>query len=655
MKKLLQIISFLAFSFLFSSSGVFGTVSKDIFPQSINDGSSNLPLVKIDPAEKMGISGITSGYMALYKEGSYVVGVVILETANANKASELAFEWLDESKRNLPVDKSFFDKMKWSNPIEKKIKGVKAMGIYYYTWASREPTFYHTGKSSYPTLTGALVAGAVDKHIVGVLASNFGSGYEYLMEENAKELAKISEKVFSDFVDKVEGAPRTGESQPREITEKRKQIVAPSIKEKIDEFLATFKKDKEPKRQCGGDSDCKGYVCDRCEVDQRICIKGKCADCASDIHCKSGNRCLAGVCKPDKRKKKEEYCGNGNCNPYKGENCDNCPDDCKLARFCCEPQMRFISPANYFNKIKAIRDNQAGFIPEGSMAVPKDVNENNLFAKIKSNPQICENGKLVKGACLTSEQCPEGVCVDRICRIIKRDNWGVVSDKQTAVAIRDEQTDFKRAYTTTYQEIKDKTTTSSSEAGLDINLTVLGSTAGKNIEVAKGDKVVVMLEIENISDSDIALTAMIDYPQAKWDNFKLTEKEYSTSFGWLYKGMYFNWSSLIGSFKSKLIGGKYLVMPKAAKLYFYSTIIPEQTGQLKVIADIYYSSSKRFHKIKLDQKKYERLIPWGEYDVFEVTSEKQSSVEAYKDAFDHIDLENTINVIEKKCWFLGCF
>jgi len=654
MKKLGQIVFFLTIFFL-SAAGVFASISKDLFPQTINDGSSSLPLAKIETADKMGISGITGGYMALYKEGSYVVGVAIFETNNAGKARELAFEWLDESKRNLPVDKSFFDKMKWSSPIEKKIKGVKTMGIYYYTWASNEPTFYHTGKSSYPTLTGALISGAVDKYIVGVLASNFGSGYEHLMEDNAKELAEISELVFGDFVDKVEGAPSTGGSQSGEATGKRKQIVAPSIKEKIDEFLANFKRDKEPKRQCGGDSDCAGYVCDRCEVEQRICVKGKCVDCASDIHCVSGNRCLAGVCRPDKRKKKEEVCGNGSCNPYKGENCKNCPDDCKLARFCCEPEMKFISPANYFNKIKAIRDNQGGFIPEGSMALSKDINENNLYDKVKRNPKICENGKLVKGSCLTSEQCPEGVCVDRICKIIKRDNWGVVSDRQAAVAIRDEQTSFKRAYVTTYEDVKDKSTTSSSEAGLDVNLTVLGSTVGKEIEVSMGDKVVVMLEIENISDSDIALTAMIDYPQVKLDNFKLTEKEYSATYGWLYKGMYFNWSSLIGSFKSKLIGGRYLVMPKAAKLYFYSTIVPDQIGQLKVIADIYYTSEKRFHKIKLDQKKYERLIPWGEYDVFEVTSEKESSVEAYEDAFDHIDLENTINVAEKECWFFGCF
>ncbi len=120
---------------------------------------------------------------------------------------------------------------------------------------------------------------------------------------------------------------------------------------------------------------------------------------------------------------------------------------------------------------------------------------------------------------------------------------------------------------------------------------IQGNTAGKVPKVNQGDEVEVRLEIENDSRYNLALAAGIFYPGYDAGVFNLEEKKYTISFEW-DGGL----SSLIGSFKTKLIGGKFVVMPPGSKLYVYSKVVPEQTGYLDIQGLIYYTTEKKYQK-----------------------------------------------------------
>ena len=124
---------------------------------------------------------------------------------------------------------------------------------------------------------------------------------------------------------------------------------------------------------------------------------------------------------------------------------------------------------------------------------------------------------------------------------------------------------------------------------------VQGNTAGKVPKVNEGDEVEVRLEIENDSRYNLALVAGIFYPGYDAGVFDLEEKKYTISFEW-NGGL----SSLIGSFKTKLIGGKFVVMPPGSKLYVYSKVVPEQTGYLDVQGLIYYTTERKYQEYDIE-------------------------------------------------------
>lgn len=167
-----------------------------------------------------------------------------------------------------------------------------------------------------------------------------------------------------------------------------------------------------------------------------------------------------------------------------------------------------------------------------------------------------------------------------------------VKNQDMVEKIYEDQTNYKEEYVEAYEMIEGGIAqVVIKDAKLDIRLEIQGNTAGKIPKVNQGDEVEVRLEIENDSRYNLALAAGILYPGYNAGAFELEEKKYTISFEW-EGGL----SSLIGSFKTKLIGGKFVVMPPGSKLYVYSKVVPEQTGYLDVQGLIYYTTEKKYQK-----------------------------------------------------------
>jgi len=72
------------------------------------------------------------------------------------------------------------------------------------------------------------------------------------------------------------------------------------------------------------------YYCESdCGVDDETCGNGviddneNCSTCPSDVTCKNGEKCNAGICE-------RLICGDGVCDSEFGENEVNCPSDCEM-------------------------------------------------------------------------------------------------------------------------------------------------------------------------------------------------------------------------------------------------------------------------------------------------------------------------------------
>ncbi|MBU2635137.1 hypothetical protein KJ841_01520 [Patescibacteria group bacterium] len=167
-----------------------------------------------------------------------------------------------------------------------------------------------------------------------------------------------------------------------------------------------------------------------------------------------------------------------------------------------------------------------------------------------------------------------------------------VKNQDMVEKIYEDQNSYKEEFVEAYEMIEGGIAhVIIKDAKLDVKLEVQGNTAGKIPKVNEGDEVEVRLEIENDSRYNLALVAGIFYPGYDAGVFELEEKKYTISFEW-DGGL----SSLIGSFKTKLIGGKFVVMPPGSKLYVYSKVVPEQTGYLDVQGLIYYTTEKKYQE-----------------------------------------------------------
>ncbi len=185
---------------------------------------------------------------------------------------------------------------------------------------------------------------------------------------------------------------------------------------------------------------------------------------------------------------------------------------------------------------------------------------------------------------------PEAAVDDGSCIKLKSEEFQEVKDKDTIDKIYEDQTSYKEEYADSYDEVEDSITTQMEikDAGLDVNLEVQGNTAGKVLKATKGEPIEVRLEIENNSSDQVVLAAGILYP----DDFDLDEKEYTVSFDW-EGGL----SSLIGSFEIELTDGKFIVMPPDSKVYVYSKVVPEETGDLDIQGLIYYTTEKKYQEM----------------------------------------------------------
>lgn len=346
---------------------------------------------------------------------------------------------------------------------------------------------------------------------------------------------------------------------------------------------------------CRGDSDCRRFTCNVCEVEQRICIKQRCLDCASDSHCKSGYECVSNSCL-EKRREEAEYfqfeerlepvCGDSSCDSDLGEDCLNCFDDCQWEGFCCQPERAFMYPHDFRYQIFQINQNPGGLIPNGTFLVNPDEKESGFFDRYR--PMLCENHVLKFGDCVRSSQCPSGICLDYQCEKIgtsKKDKLEEI-DKDVAKKWVDDTSERKRYYVHAYHVSEDNFVIHDQNEGLDIKLDVQGTTGGEVLGATVGDEITSLMTIKNYSDYRIALIPAIHYPGSE---NKVDEVSYHTTYTWV--GIL---NSFKGKFLTKISGSQYYILPPGGKMYVESKVISEKDGYLDIEGLVYFSTGKKF-------------------------------------------------------------
>jgi hypothetical protein len=323
-------------------------------------------------------------------------------------------------------------------------------------------------------------------------------------------------------------------------------------------------------------------------------------------------------------------CGNNNCEYWAGENCKNCLNDCYYSfqsqGFCCYTGgYTYIYAHNYHNGVYDIRESLAGLIPGGAIIVAPGLNEDNMPLR---PPSVCNNGVIQTGGCVYNYDCPSWLCTtENWCIELRSEEPQEIKDQQIVEEIYQDTNAYKTEYVDSYHELEDSTVQMRvREAKLNVSLEVQGATTGKVPEVSEGDEIEVRLEIENGSSYNLALRGGIFYPGYDAGMFDIEEKKYTISFEW-EGGL----ASLIGSFKTKLVNSKYVIMPPGSKLYVFSKVIPKQTGYLDVQGLIFYNT----------EKKYQDWTP--------------RFIEEAPDNYQETETSQTILVKEKPCnWWPIC-
>ncbi|MDP2910593.1 MAG: hypothetical protein Q8N58_02305 [bacterium] len=190
------------------------------------------------------------------------------------------------------------------------------------------------------------------------------------------------------------------------------------------------------------------------------------------------------------------------------------------------------------------------------------------------------------GECLYYD-CPSGLCAtENWCVELRSEQPQEIKDEKIAEDIYKDATNYKEEYIEAYEKIQGGIgQTVIKDAKLDVKLEIQGSTAGKLPKASQGDDIEVRLEIANNSDYQLGLIAGIFYPE----DFDLEEKKYTVSFEW-NGGL----SSLIGSFETKLINSKFIIMPSGSKIIVYSKVVPKQTGYLDVQGLVFFATEKKY-------------------------------------------------------------
>jgi len=284
----------------------------------------------------------------------------------------------------------------------------------------------------------------------------------------------------------------------------------------------------------------------------------------------------------------EAECGNNNCEYWLGETCDNCLNDCNypFKEFCCYTNYSYIYAQDYHNKIYDIRKSEAGLIPSGAIMFPSEKKESDMPLR---PPSVCNRGGMRTGECVYNYDCPSGVCTtENWCIRTRAEKMQEIKDPEITKKIYEDQISYKEEYVEAYEMMEGGISQIViKDAKLDIKLEVQGNTAGRIPKVNEDDEIEVRLEITNDSKYNLALTAGIFYPET----FDIEEKKYTISFDW-EGGL----SSFIGSFKTKLINSKFMVMPSGSKIIVYSKVIPQQTGYLDVQGLVFFTTEKKYQK-----------------------------------------------------------
>ncbi len=205
--------------------------------------------------------------------------------------------------------------------------------------------------------------------------------------------------------------------------------------------------------------------------------------------------------------------------------------------------------------------------------------------------QVPGGGGTPVDECVYDYDCPEGVCTsENLCIKLISEEFQEVKDEETIEKIYEDQIGYKEEYDDAYDEVEDSMTTQMEikDADLDVTLEIQGSTAGEVLKATEGEPIEVRLEIENNSSDQVVLAAGILYP----DDFDLDEKKYTISFDW-DDGL----ASLIGSFKTELTDGKFIVMPPGSKVYVYSKVVLKETGDLDIQGLIYYTTEEKYQEM----------------------------------------------------------
>ena len=284
----------------------------------------------------------------------------------------------------------------------------------------------------------------------------------------------------------------------------------------------------------------------------------------------------------------KEICGNDNCEYWVGENCDNCYNDClypfKSQSFCCYVGYKYIYAHDYHNEIYDLKESLAGLIPEGAIMVAPGLNRDNIPLR---PPSVCDSGGMKTGECVFNYDCPSGLCTtENWCIKLRSKEPQEIKDEKTVKDIYEDATNYKEEYVEAYEKIQGGIGQMViKDAKLDVRLEVQGSTAGKIPKANQNDEIEVRLEIANESDYQLGLMAGIFYPE----DFDLEEKKYTISFEWS-GGL----ASLIGSFETKLINSKFIIMPFGSRLVVYSKVVPKQTGYLDVRGLVFFTTEKKY-------------------------------------------------------------
>ncbi|MFH0937093.1 MAG: hypothetical protein V1808_02280 [Candidatus Daviesbacteria bacterium] len=386
---------------------------------------------------------------------------------------------------------------------------------------------------------------------------------------------------------------------------------------KLENGMACTSYDQCKSKNCGKGVCCGGQPCctkdNDCGKDEYCETKDNAYYCRTKWNvgetCEKPSACRSGYCNTYTQKcaenpknatpiPKKAVCGDNSCDDWLGENCCNCPKDCaNITDFCCDQNSKYASSKDKQNKKFNLYETTSGSVPNYRLVVPKGTDEKTFFNSYQ--PKICNNGKIIDGECVNSDQCVKGICVDNKCTSATSDESQAVTDKKIIEAIANEQNEYKKesVWVPVYDKIKGTILrTNKVEGGLEVRLEVQGATAGNIADVKIGGNVETRLEVVNNTAYYNAVIAGIVYKNPT----QIEQKKYTLSVNHMESNSAI--LGMIGKAGAQRLGGKYFVLPPYYKLTIQSTVSPKQEGYLDVSGIVYYSTENMYANSSLSDQ-----------------------------------------------------